>query len=389
MDPQLTERIQRVEASVTLQITSKAKALQKKGIDIVNFGAGEPDFDTPGQIKEAAQQAIADGFTKYTPSSGTVELKQAICDKFKTDNGLEYTHENIVVSCGAKHSLYNVFQVLCEEGDEVIIPAPYWVSYPQFVKLAGGMPIIIDTNEMNNFILTPEKLREHITDKTKIIVLNSPSNPTGAMYTKEQLSQIAQIAVEKNITIISDEIYEKIVYDQVHYSIASLDNSVKELTVVVNGVSKAYSMTGWRIGYLAAVASIAQAVNKLQSQSTSNPTSISQVAAQKALTADQSCVTRMVDAFKERRDYLVSAINSIDGLQVSKPTGAFYAFVNISSCGISSMDFTSKLLEASRVAVIPGIAFGSDEYIRLSYATSMNELKKGVERIKEFVSTLK
>ena len=385
----LSSRINAIEESATLKITSKAKALKKQGENVVNFGAGEPDFDTPDAIKSAAKKALDDGITKYTPTSGMIELKEAICEKFKTDNDLDYKPENIVVSCGAKHSLYNLFQVLCDEGDEVIIPAPFWVSYPQFVKLAGGTPVIVQTTEENGFVVDIEELQKKITPKTKILVLNSPSNPTGTMYDSETLQKIAALAVENRILVFSDEIYEKIVYSKEHVSIASLGDEIKRLSVVINGVSKAYSMTGWRIGYLAAEKQIAQAVDKLQSQSTSNPTSIAQVASVEALRGDQSCVNEMLKAFRERRDYLVNALNEIPGVMCRMPEGAFYVFANISSFGIPSMELAERLLDTAKVAVIPGSAFGAEGFIRMSYATSLDEIKEGVKRIGEFLGELK
>ena len=384
----LSRRINAVEESATLKITGKAKALKKKGENVVSFGAGEPDFDTPEAIKSAAKKALDEGITKYTPSSGMIELKEAICEKFKTDNNLDYKPENIVVSCGAKHSLYNLFQVLCEEGDEVIIPSPFWVSYPEFVKLAGGTPVIVDTTEENGFVVNIDELQRKITPKTKIIVINSPSNPTGALYDAEVLQKVAELAVEKGILIFSDEIYEKIVYSKDHVSIASLGDEIKRLSVVINGVSKAYSMTGWRIGYLGAEKQIAQAVNKLQSQSTSNPTSIAQVASIEALRGDQSCVSVMLTAFRERRDYLVGALNEIPGVSCRMPDGAFYVFANISSFGIPSMELAEQLLDTAKVAVIPGSAFGAEGYIRMSYATSLEEIREGVKRIREFLGKL-
>jgi len=385
----LTKRIQDVSPSITLAITSKAKAMIKQGIDVVSFGAGEPDFDTPSHIKDAAKKALDEGMTKYTPASGTIELKQAVCDKLKNENMLEYQSANIVISCGAKHSLYNIMQVVCEEGDEVIIAAPYWVSYPEMVKLAGGTPVIINTAEENRFLLQPEQLETAITNKTKAIIINSPANPTGSMYSKEQLKQIAEISIEHGLLIISDEIYEKITYDgKTSAAIASFSNEVKKNTITVNGFSKTYSMTGWRLGYLAAEEEIASAVGKLQSQSTSNPTSFAQAGAITALTSSQDCVAEMLKAFDQRRKYIVRRLNDIDGISCLLPDGAFYVFPNISKFGIDSVAFCGKLLDQAKVAAVPGAGFGSDANIRLSYATSMEQIQKGLDRIEEFVKKL-
>jgi len=385
----LTKRIQDVSPSITLAITSKAKAMIKQGIDVVSFGAGEPDFDTPSHIKDAAKKALDEGMTKYTPASGTIELKQAVCDKLKNENMLEYQSANIVISCGAKHSRYNIMQVVCEEGDEVIIAAPYWVSYPEMVKLAGGTPVIINTAEENRFLLQPEQLETAITNKTKAIIINSPANPTGSMYSKEQLKQIAEISIEHGLLIISDEIYEKITYDgKTSAAIASFSNEVKKNTITVNGFSKTYSMTGWRLGYLAAEEEIASAVGKLQSQSTSNPTSFAQAGAITALTSSQDCVAEMLKAFDQRRKYIVRRLNDIDGISCLLPDGAFYVFPNISKFGIDSVAFCGKLLDQAKVAAVPGAGFGSDANIRLSYATSMEQIQKGLDRIEEFVKKL-
>jgi len=390
----ISKRIGSIDPSVTLGITAKAKQMKQEGIDVVGFGAGEPDFDTSGHIKQAAKDALDSGFTKYTPTSGIRELKEAICRKFKEDNRLDYSQEEVLVSCGAKHSIFNAVLALCEEGDEVILPSPYWVSYPEMVKLTGAKLVIVETTEGNNFKITKERLKRVISPKTKLLILNSPSNPTGMVYTRDELVSISNILAEDNIFCISDEIYEKLIYDGVeHVSIASLGKKIKNLTVVVNGVSKSYSMTGWRIGYAAGPKEVIQAMSNLQDHSTSNPTSISQYAAVEAIRGSQKDLKRMVKEFKKRRDYTVEKINSIKGLSVIKPQGAFYCFVNVKGllgkyfAGTlikDSLILTDLLLTKSRVAVVPGCVFGDDNYIRLSYATSLENIVNGFERIEEF-----
>ena len=387
----LAKRTQAIGPSLTLGITAKAKAMKAEGIDVIGFGAGEPDFDTPDHIKQEAIEAIKNGFTKYTPTSGIPELKQAICNRLKDDIGVEYETSEVIVSCGAKHSIYNVIQVLCDEGDEVIVPAPYWVSYPEQVRVTGAKPVIIKTTEKDGFKIKPKSLSDHMTDKTKLLILNSPSNPTGAMYPKEELEEIAKIAVDKGIWVISDEIYDKLVYDGLqHVSIASLGAQVKALTLVVNGVSKAYSMTGWRIGYVAGDKEIISAISNLQDHSTSNPTSIAQKAALAALTGTQEPVKLMAREFEKRRNYMVERLNQIPGVSCIMPPGAFYAFPNVSGIlGKSfnghiikgSMDLTELLLQETKVAVLPGSPFGADDYLRLSYATSMENIVAGLDRM--------
>jgi len=387
----LAKRTQAIGPSLTLGITAKAKAMKADGIDVIGFGAGEPDFDTPDHIKQEAIEAIKSGFTKYTPTSGIPELKQAICNRLKDDIGVGYETSEVIVSCGAKHSIYNVIQVLCEEGDEVIVPAPYWVSYPEQVRVTGAKPVIIDTTENDGFKITPKSLSDHITDRTKLLIVNSPSNPTGAMYPKEELEEIAKIAVEKGIWVISDEIYDKLVYDGLqHVSIASLGAQIKALTLVVNGVSKAYSMTGWRIGYVAGDKEIISAISNLQDHSTSNPTSIAQKAALSALTGTQDPVKLMAKEFQKRRNYMVERLNQIPGVSCIMPPGAFYAFPNVSAIygksfkGKSiknSMELTEILLKEAKVAVLPGSPFGADDYLRLSYATSMENIVAGLDRM--------
>lgn len=398
MPVHLSRRIQSIKQSPTLAITMKANALRAKGRDVIGFGAGEPDFDTPTHVKEAAKRAIDEGFTKYTPVGGIDELKDAIIERLQIDYGLAYDRSEICVSCGAKHTLYNLAQVLFDEGDEVIIPAPYWVSYIDIVNLTGAIPVILETSEETGFKLTPEALKEAITEKTRAFILNSPSNPTGAAYEPEEIEKISEVFLENDILIISDDIYEKIVYDGFKFkSIASVDEELKKRTVIVNGVSKAYAMTGWRIGYAAGPKEIIDAVTRLQSQNTSNPNSIAQKASLAALRGDQTTVTEMVRQFEKRRNYIVDALNAISGISCTLPRGAFYVFPDISrlfNTGFgnmrinSSSDFTAYLLDTADVAVVPGIDFGSDRHIRLSYATSLEQIKEGIRRIREAVLKL-
>ena len=384
-----------ISPSATLAIDSKAKKLKAEGIDVVGFGAGEPDFDTPVHIKQAAIAAIEAGFTKYTPASGTMTLKEAICAKFKKDNGLDYAPANIVISNGAKHSLVNVFQAICNPGDEVIIPAPFWVSYPEMVKLADGVPVIVYTTEEQGFKFTVDQIRQAVTAKTKAIILNSPSNPTGMVYTREELAELADLAVEKGFYVVSDEIYEKLIYDgKTHVSIASINEKIKAQTIIVNGVSKTYAMTGWRIGYTASTPEIAKIMSNVQSHATSNPNSIAQKAAEAAISGPQDMVATMVEAFVSRRDYMVKRINSMPGLSCVKPNGAFYVMMNISQLMgkelagrkiQSSDDFADVLLEKANVALVPGSGFGIDTHVRLSYATSQENITKGLDRIEQFL----
>lgn len=393
----LSKRVSGIKPSPTLEIDAKARALKSQGIDIIGFGIGEPDFNTPDNIKETAIKAIRDGFTKYTAVSGIDELKDAIIEKFKKDNDLNYDRSEIIVSCGAKHSLYNIAQAIFNPGDEILIPAPYWVSYPDQVILNDATPVIVKTG--NDFLLTPEGLKEKITPKTKAIILNSPSNPTGMAYDKKSLESIAEIAVRHKIYIISDEIYEKIIYDGFeHISIASLGKEIKAITLVANGVSKAYSMTGWRIGYTAGPKEIISAMSNIQSQSTSNPASVSQKAAIEALRGPQDSVKKMVEEFDRRRKYMVKRLNRMEGVSCIMPRGAFYAFPNVSSFYgknfdgkviKDSYDMAGYLLEEAKVAIVPGDPFGADEYIRLSYATSMENIEKGLNRIEESLRKLR
>jgi len=383
----LADRIKQVGASSTLEITAKAKSMKAQGIDVVSFGAGEPDFDTPRNIKDAAIKAINDGFTKYTPAGGTAELKEAICRKFKNDNKLDYKPSQAVVSCGAKHSIYNAIQVLCQKGDEVIIPSPYWVSYPEMARLAEAKPVFVNTKRENGFKLTKEELKKAITKKTKLLILNSPSNPTGTVYDEKELFFISEMAVEKNIYVLSDEIYEKLIYGGArHISIASFNQKIYDLTITVSGVSKTYSMTGWRIGYLAAPQAIATAMDNLQSHSTSNPASMAQKAALEAMMGDQSFISTMAEEFKKRRDYMVGRLSAIKGFSPFNPAGAFYVFCEITGTGLGSVELCTRLLNEVKVAVVPGEGFGWDNYARFSFATGMDTIKKGLDRIQEWAS---
>ena len=381
----ISKKIESVSPSATLEITAKVKSLKSKGIDVVNFAAGEPDFDTPAYIKKAAIEAINDGLTKYTPATGTQRLKEAICKKLRTDNGLEYKTDQIVVSCGAKHALYNILQVICQEGDEIIIPSPYWLSYPEMVKLAGARPVIAETDK-TTFIIKARKLERCITKKTRAIILNSPSNPTGAVYSKEALEELAEFAVKHNIFVISDEIYEKLIYDGLkHVSIASLNKKIYELALVVNGVSKSYAMTGWRIGYLAGKREIISGIAALQSHSTSNPSSISQAASFAAISKDDVSTRKMAEEFKKRRDALLAGMKEIKGIKCGKSQGAFYCFADVSQTGMDGLTFSKNLLDEKHVATIPGGPFGMKDYVRFSFATGIDDIKKGIERLKEWV----
>jgi len=385
----ISRRLKSIGPSLTLAVTARAKALRREGVDVLSFAAGEPDFETPDHIKEAACRAIAEGRTRYTPAKGTPELIEAIREKFRRDNGLEYGPEQIIVSCGAKHSLYNVFQAVCEEGDEVIIPSPYWVTYPEQVKLAGGTPVFLETREEDDFRIDPERLKEAITPRTRALVVSSPSNPAGNAYPASDLEFIARLALEKDFCLISDEIYEKLVFGGfVAKSPAALSREVRERTIVVNGVSKAYAMTGWRVGYLAAPAPVAKAISNFQDHTTSNPTTVAQFAALAALTGDQSCIEAMRRAFEERRDLMLDGFSRIRGISCVKPRGTFYTFPNVSALKIPSLDLAGRLLEEARIAVVPGIAFGWDSHIRMSFADSRENLLQGLARLGEFVSRL-
>jgi aspartate aminotransferase len=394
----LSSRARGLKPSPTLAINAKAKSMQAQGIRVISFGAGEPDFDTPGNIKKAAIKAIEEGFTKYTPVGGIDELKDAVIHKFKRDNHLIYKRSEILVSCGGKHSFYNLAQALFDRGDEVIIPAPYWVSYPPMISLAEASPVILNTKEENDFKITSDELKRAITTKTKALVLNSPSNPTGCAYTRKELEGIAEIAVSRKFFVISDEIYEKIVYDGFKFtSIASLGEEIKKMTIIVHGVAKTYAMTGWRIGYTAGPEEIISAMNNIQSQSTSNPTSIAQKASVEALMGPQDEVQKMVSAFAQRRNYIVDRLNEIPGVSCYKPSGAFYVFPNFSEYygkryqgkrfG-NSTDLADYLLDVAKVAVVPGVEFGADPFERLSYATSMEDIREGLDRIEKALKQL-
>lgn len=395
----LSKKAMKISPSLTLAITAKAKKMKAEGVDVIGFGAGEPDFNTPKNIQQAAIKAIESGQTRYTPASGIIELKEAIVNKLKRDNNLTYKTSQIVISTGAKQCLANAFQAILNPGDEVLIGAPYWVSYPELVQLADGVATFVETQENNSFKLTIEALEKAVNDKTKAMILNSPNNPTGTAYTKEELEKIATFAQKHDIIIISDEIYEKLLYGESgHISIASLSEDAYNRTIVINGVSKAYAMTGWRIGYAAASEKITSLMSNIQSHTTSNPCSISQYASVEALNGDQSEVERMKQEFKKRRDFMVDRINSINNLSCVKPEGAFYVMVNISKVLNKEVDgkiikdsltFSDLLLEKEKVAVIPGIAFGVDDFIRLSYATSMENIEKGLNRIEDFVNGIK
>ncbi|GMO67121.1 MAG: pyridoxal phosphate-dependent aminotransferase [Endomicrobiia bacterium] len=388
---QISKRVQLIKLSTTLKIDAKAKALKQQGVDVINFGVGEPDFDTPINIKEAAISAINSGFTKYCPVAGTPELKNAIINKLKRDNNLTYSHEEIIVSCGAKHSIYNIFQSIIDYGDEVIIPAPFWVSYTDMVILAGGKPVIIQTNDKTDFKVTSEEIERALTSKTKAIIVNSPSNPTGTTYTADELKAIARICVKNKVLIISDDIYEKLTYDNFKFtSIAEVCQEAKELVILVNGVSKAYSMTGWRIGYTAGPKNIISAMAKVQSQSTSNASSISIKASVEALNGTQDYVEHMRQEFEKRRNYIVERLNNIKGITCRKPEGTFYVFPNIKSLLgkafkerfiNTDIEFADYLLDIAKIAVVPGSAFGAEGYIRLSYATSIENIKRGIDRL--------
>ena len=390
MNYRISQRAASLSPSLTLVIDSKAKAMKAAGEDVVGFGAGEPDFDTPQHIKDACAKALADGFTKYTPAAGIPELRQAIADKHKRENGLTYKPSQIIVSCGGKHSCYNVILATCQEGDEVIIPAPYWLSYPEMVKLAGATPVIIETSDKTEFKVTPAQLRAAITSRTRLFVLNSPSNPTGSVYTPEETKALGDICVEKGVLIMSDEIYEHLLYDGATVkSVASFSQAHYDHTIIVHGFAKAWSMTGWRLGWCAAPEPIAKAIDAVQSHSTSNPTSFAQKGAVAALTGPQDHLPKWLAEFSKRRTYAFNKLNSISGITCVNAKGAFYLFPNISQTGLKSADFCARLLEQEKVAAVPGIAFGADDYIRLSYATSMANIEKGLARIENFCKGLK
>jgi len=388
INTRIAERLAKINPSSTLAITAKANKLKAEGKDVVSFAAGEPDFDTPEPIKAAAISAINSGFTKYTPTTGTQELKAAIADKFKRDNNLVYAPNQIVVSCGAKHSIFNALFVLVEAGDEVIIPSPYWVSYPEMVNLCQATPKLVKTEASNDFKMTPQDLEKYISPKTKVLILNSPSNPTGCVYNEDELRAIADICVRNKIFVISDEIYEKIIYDNIKtVSIASFNKEIYDLTITVNGLSKSHSMTGWRIGYIGAPADIIAAISKFQDHSTSNPVSISQKAAVAALAMPDTASQAMTAEFQKRRDYIVKRISGMKKISCVIPRGAFYIFCDISKTGLDSMSIANRLLDEQMMAVIPGAAFGNDNCIRLSFATGLKQIEKGMDRLETFLKT--
>ena len=382
----LAGRVSQVKPSLTLAIAAKAKAMKAEGIDVCSFSAGEPDFDTPAHIKDAAKKALDEGKTKYGPAAGEPKLREAIAHKLKTDNGLDYKAENVIVTNGGKHSLFNLMLALIEPGDEVIIPAPYWLSYPEMVTLAGGKPVIVNTDVVSGYKITPEQLRSSITPQTKLFVLNSPSNPTGMVYTPNEIKALAEVVVDTDILVVSDEIYEKILYDGAEQvSIGSLGEEIFARTFISNGFAKAYSMTGWRIGYLAGPKEIIQAASTIQGHSTSNVCTFAQYGAIAALEGSQDCVEEMRLAFAKRRQVMLERLNAIPGLNCPQPDGAFYMFPAISKTKLKSLEFCNALLEKEQVAVIPGIAFGADDNIRLSYATDMATIEKGMDRLEKFV----
>lgn len=389
IDTRLAGRLKKINPSSTLTITTKAKKLKSEGCDIIDFAAGEPDFDTPDFIKDAGIEAIKSGFTKYTPTTGILELKKLIGEKFKKDNSLDYNPDQIVVSCGAKHSIFNALMVLVNRGDEVIIPLPYWVSYPEMVNLCEGKPHFIKTRPENNFKMKVSDLERHINSKTKVIILNSPSNPCGSVYNLDELQAIAKICVVKKVFVISDEIYEKIIFDNLkHISVASLGKDIYDLTITVNGLSKSFSMTGWRLGYLGGVQDIVDAIAKLQDHSTSCPTSISQKAAQRALSATDDFSKDICQEFQKRRDYVVSRLKQIKKISFVSPLGAFYIFCDISKTAMDSVTFANRILDEIGVCVIPGEGFGKDDYIRISFATSMEQIEKGMDKLKNWIDKI-
>jgi aspartate aminotransferase len=386
---EISERAAQLTPSLTLSIDSKAKAMKAEGIDVCGFGAGEPDFDTPEHIKRAAIEALEAGFTKYTPNAGIPELRQAIADKLAADNGLSYRAGQVVVSNGAKHACYNAVLATCQPGDEVIIPAPYWVSYPDMVRLVGAESVIVPTSERNAWKMRPEDFENAMTPRTKMLIMNSPGNPTGSVYTREELEAIVNVAAEEDIYVLSDEIYEKLIYDDAkHVSIASLSKEAYDLTITINGFSKSYAMTGWRLGYLAAPDAVARAVDSIQSHTSSNPSSFSQYGALAALKGDQQPLADMREEFDMRRNYMFDRISKISNVTAVKPQGAFYILVNISQLGLTSQNFADRLLSKANVAVVPGAAFGDDRTVRFSYATSLDVIKKGLDRFQDFCRTL-
>lgn len=395
MELKISKKIANISPSITLAIDSKLKQMLADGAKVYGFGAGEPDFDTPKYIRDAAVEALDKGITRYTAVQGIIELRKAICAKLQRENNLTYNPNQIIVSSGAKHSLSNAFAAILNPGDEVIVPVPYWVSYTEIIKLNDGVPVLVKTKQENNFKMTKAELLAAVTDKTKAILINTPSNPTGAIYTEQELRDIAEVAVAKNIYVVSDEIYERLTYDgKKHVSIASLGDSIKELTIVVNGMSKAYAMTGWRLGYIAADERLVKAMSSVQSHAVSHPNSITQYASAVALNGPQDDLHNMVTEFEKRRNYMYERFCAMEGLSCIKPEGAFYVYVDISIylnktlAGVkinSSLDFAQVMLEKGHVAVIPGAAFGTDNFIRLSYATSMKNIQEGLDQFESFI----
>jgi len=389
LEYKFSDRAASLTPSVTLAIDAKAKEMKAAGIDVVGFGTGQPDFDTPDFVKDAAKKALDDGFTKYTPAAGTPELRQVIADKFERENGLKYDSAQIIVSCGGKHSCFNVMMALCQDGDEVIVPAPYWLSYPEMVRMAGATPVILETGDESNFKVTPDQLSEAINDNTRIFILNSPSNPTGVVYNPDEIKALGDVCVEKGVMIMSDEIYEHLLYDgAVHKSVASFSEEHQAHTIIVHGFAKAWSMTGWRLGFLAAPLPIAKKIAAIQSHSTSNPTSFAQMGGVAAITQPMSHLEGWMAEFAKRREFAHQRLNECKGLNCYKSEGAFYLFPNIADTGLKSSEFCAKLLEDEQVAAVPGVAFGADDYFRLSYATSMEQLEKGLDRIEHFCESL-
>lgn len=394
----LSAKARMIEESPTLAVTAKAAAMRKQGMDVIGFGAGEPDFDTPGNIKAAGIDAIQRGYTKYTAAAGMPELRQAIAAKLLRDNGLSYSPSDIVVSCGAKHSLFNVFQAICDPGDEVVILSPYWVSYSEAVKLSGGVPVLVEATMEAGFKVTPEQVANALTSRTKAVVINSPCNPTGATYSRSEIEAIGRVLLDADVYVVSDEIYERLVYDDIEIaSIAAAVPDLKERTFVVNGVSKTYAMTGWRIGYVAGPSEEIKAMASIQSHSVSAPAHFAQVAAIEALSGDQSSVDQMVKEFARRRDYMVQRLSAIEGIQCATPPGAFYVFPRVSGLygrslnGVairSSLELCAQLLEVAQVALVPGSGFGADDHVRLSYALSMEEIERGLDRIESAISEM-
>lgn len=384
----LAARVGQVTPSLTLSISAQAKAMQAEGIDVCSFSAGEPDFDTPAHIKAAAKQALDQGKTKYGPAAGEPRLRTAIAEKLRQDNSLCYAPENVIVTNGGKQSLFNLMLALIEPGDEVLIPAPYWLSYPEMVKLAGGTPVLMPTTLEGGFKITPDQLRQAVTPQTRLLIFNSPSNPTGMVYSPDEVRAIAEAVVETNIWVVSDEIYEKILYNGAeHLSIGAVSPEAFQRTIVSNGFAKAYAMTGWRLGYLAGPVELIRAITSLQSHSTSNVCTFAQYGGVAALEGSQDCVAEMRQAFAQRRQVMLEALEGVAGLSCPRPQGAFYVFVNISSTGLTSLEFCEKLLQEQQVAAIPGIAFGADDCIRLSYATDIATIAKGMERLSKFVQS--